>query len=88
MSEKKPFTVTFTDNETGEVNSYDTNLVLTAIVEGDGTRQICMGKSTDMGDLAYAISGLSQIASRLIDEHPSVLCLLASLSAAEDGEND
>lgn len=88
MSEKKPFTVTFTDNETGEVNSYDTNLVLTAIVEGDGTRQICLGKSTDTGDLVYAISGLSQITSRLIGEYPSVLGPLAALGAAEDKEND
>ena len=87
MSEKKPFTITIPRNDTGEYESYDTNLAVAAIDYDDATLRIIAIDGTNSVAIAAAILTLRKIDNLLRKEYPEVVCLLPDADVKEAHTN-
>ena len=77
MSEKKPYTVTITQNNTGEVETYDTNVVIMAADAGDkGTCQVSLVHGASAFEVAATLMALRNSDTQVRKEFPGVNTLL------------
>lgn len=77
MSEKKPFHIVITDNETGEtLHDYDTDCIIGAASQEKST--VCIGVSRDctVGDIIETIIGCEEIVKEFEKDDPQLGLLL------------
>lgn len=88
MSKKMPFTLTVTRNETGETETYDTNVVMAGISVDDGTQMVCMIKNASPFDIAGALFALRGIEKIELQEHPEFAGLIEYVEASQKSDAD
>lgn len=77
MSEKKPFHLVITDNETGEtLHDYDTDCIIGAANQEEST--VCIGTCRDctVGDIIETITGVEETVKEFEKDDPRLGLLL------------